>query len=284
VLGGTLLQGPGGKGANQAVAAARAGASVVFVTAVGDDDFGRQALANYRAEGIDVSRVSVRSGAASGVALILVGEAGENMIGVASGANGGLLADQIADLPASLFVSGGVLLLAGMEGPLDAIARAVDRGASAGMRLILNPAPAASSLAEQDWLGRIEIMTPNRGELALLSVLPTSTRDEVVSAAQALRARGVGRVVATLGAEGSVIVDQGCRWIPAHKVEAVDTVGAGDAFTGVLAVGLAEGRSLESAAAMATAAAALAVTRPGAQAALPRRDAIEQRLATSHES
>jgi ribokinase len=282
VLGGSLLNGPGGKGANQAVAAARAGADVVFVAAVGSDAFGRQALENYRNEGIDVAHIRTLPGVASGVALIFVGEAGENMIGVAPGANALLATDDVDRLPDALFGPDGILLVAGLEIPLVTVARAVERGKAAGMRAVLNPAPAHADLAEATWLDGLDVVTPNRVEVGMLTGLKTDTREQVVAAARALRARGPRCVVVTLGADGCLVVGDGSPFsLPARRVEPVDTVGAGDAFSAALAVALGEGRSLAKAAAWASAAAALTVTRPGAQAALPTRDEIELLVAAT---
>lgn len=281
VLGGSFLTGPGGKGANQAVAAARAGGRVTFVSAVGDDRFGRDAVDGYRRDGIDVKDVRVVPGAASGVALILVGEGGENLIGVAPGANAGLGSDDIDRLPAALFQPDGLLLIAGLEVPLSAVAGAVARGSAAGMRVVLNPAPVDDGLIDSGFLDALTVITPNRVELGRLTGRSVETPDHVAEAARLLRDRGPKAVVVTLGADGCLVVDsQGTRAIPSHPVDAVDTVGAGDAFTAALAVGLAEGRSLDDSAAWATAAAALSVTKPGAQASMARRDAIDRLAAT----
>ena len=280
VLGGSLLVGPGGKGANQAVAAARAGAEVVFVTAVGDDSFGDQAVEGYRAEGIGVDHIRTLPAVASGVALIFVGEAGENMIGVAPGANARLAPEDVDHLPDTLFEPARVLLLAGLEIPIETVARAVRRGKQAGMKVVLNPAPAQKSLLAAGCLDAIDVITPNRGELALLTGRAVATPHDLIGAARALREMGPKSVVVTLGAEGCLVLDAAVRNLPSHPVAAVDTVGAGDAFSAALAVALAEGQPIDAAAAWASAAAALTVTKPGAQASLPRRAEIEH-LATS---
>lgn len=277
VLGGSLQNGPGGKGANQAVAAARAGAEVVFVTAVGDDEFGRLALEGYRREGIDVSHARRLPETSSGVALIFVGDDGENMIGVAPGANARLTAEDIDGLPADLFDPGAVLLIAGLEVPAEAVAAAVRRGSGAGMTVVLNPAPAVSLPALKGCLAGVDVITPNRGELGLLTGLETHDGNALQAAATALRRCGPRCVVVTLGSAGCLVVDgDSARRIPPHDVRAVDTVAAGDAFSGTLAVALAEGMALHDAAVWANAAAALAVTRAGAQAALPTRAAIDR--------
>jgi ribokinase len=279
ILGSTFSISPGGKGANQAVAARRAGAEVVFVTAVGDDDLGKQALELYQREGIDVSHVRIVAGTSSGVALIFVGEDGENMIGVASGANLRLSPADVDGLPGSLFRAGDVLL-ASLEIPVATAIRALRRGFEAGMVTILNPAPAPvlSEPAARELVSAALIITPNRVEALALAGWMAEPGAEPDSPACGLRLKELGpaAVVITLGSRGCQVIDQEPRLIPAPQVEAVDTVGAGDAFNGALAVALAEGRALVEAARWANAAAALAVTQPGAQSALPLRDAIDK--------
>ncbi len=276
VLGGAFATTPGGKGANQAVAARRAGADVVFVAAVGDDDLGRQALELYRREGIDVGHVRVVPGEASGVALIYVADDGENMIAVASGANLSLTPDDVAALPDDLFRPGD-LLVAGLEIPHATALAAMRRGRAAGMTVLLNPAPAprADDPMIAELLAAADVVTPNRGEAAALA--GPAGGDDPLALADRIRARGPRIVVVTLGREGCVATTGGEAYqVPSRKVDAVDAVGAGDAFNGALAAVLVEGRPLGEALAWATAAAALAVTRPGAQSALPTREAIDR--------
>ncbi len=179
VLGSGFATTPGGKGANQAVAASRAGGDVVFVTALGDDDLGQKALALYRRERIDVSHVRICDGVSSGVALIFVGDDGENMIGVASGANHRLSPQDIDLLPDSLFRSGDVLL-AGLEVPIATAVRAIERGARAGMRVILNPAPVPETAGAitLGLLSLVDVLTPNRLEALALAGLPASAGSE----------------------------------------------------------------------------------------------------------
>jgi ribokinase len=278
VLGGPFASTPGGKGANQAVAARRAGAEVVFVTAVGDDDLGRRALELYRGEGIDVSHAKVVTGAASGVALIFVAEDGENMIAVASGANLELTPGDVAALPDDLFRAGDVLLT-GLEIPAASALAAMRRGRDAGMTVVLNPAPApkVDDPIVADLLAVADVVTPNRGEARALA--GAEGPDDPLAVADRLRARGPGSVVVTLGREGCLATTGVEVYrVPARRVRAVDAVGAGDAFNGALAVALAEHRPWHDALAWAVAAAALAVTQPGAQAALPVRDAIDRFL------
>jgi ribokinase len=283
VLGSSFTISPGGKGANQAVAARRAGAEVVFVTAIGNDDLGKNALDLYRREGIDVSHVKVVAGMTSGVALIFVDDEGENLIGVASGANHRLSPKDVDDLPESLFRPGDVLL-ASLEVPVETAARALRRGFDAGMLTILNPAPAPELSAPElkDLLSTAKIITPNRVEaLALAGWRPESGAEpDWTACGSRLREMGPAVVLITLGARGCQVIDAMSCLIPAPRVEAVDTVGAGDAFNGALAAARSEGRALLDATAWANAAAALAVTQPGAQSALPVRQAID-RLAAS---
>ena len=278
VLGGPYWSGPGGKGANQAVAARRAGAEVVFLTAVGDDSFGRESLDRYRAEGIDLAYARVYPGVASGVALIFVAEAGENVIGVAPGANALLSPADIDALPDSIFDSSSVLL-ASLEVPLESVARALSRAKRAGMTTVLNPAPVDRRLAaahEPDLLRLVDVLTPNRSELLAMAGLgPSSASDE--DAAVTVRHRcGIKHVVVTRGADGCLLMTEDAAFsFPAYPVEAIDTVGAGDAFNGALAAALAERMPLIEAVTWAGAAGALAVTRQGAQAASPARVDIE---------
>ena len=282
VLGSTFSTTPGGKGANQAVAARRAGANVVFVTAVGQDDLGKRSLDVYESEGIDVSHIRILDGVASGVALIFVDETGENMIGVASGANIKLTPEDVDRLPSSLFRTGDVLL-ASLEIPVETSIRALRRGIEAGMRTILNPAPAPSLSRSRtkELLSVATVITPNRVEaLALAGWTPEAgVEPDWAACGSRLSEMGPAAVVITLGSRGCQVIAGKPRLVPAPQVQAVDTVGAGDAFNGALAVAIAEGRPLEEAARWANAAAALAVTQHGAQAALGFREAIDQ-LAT----
>jgi ribokinase len=279
---------PGGKGANQAVAARRAGADVVFLTAFGDDAFGRQIRDRYFDEGIDLRHALIVDTDPTGVALIFVGDDGENLIGVAMGANARLTTEWVDDLPVDVFEPPGVLLVS-LEVPIDVVHRVIDRAHAAGMTVVLNPAPADPALIDRDILRFVDVLTPNVAEIGELVGRPFQDGWEAAwRASDGLLDRGLGCVVATLGAEGCLIYptssEPGNRGVPkvikAFEVDAVDTVGAGDAFNGSLAVGLAEGLSIVEAATRANAAAAIAVTRPGAQGALPTREAIDRMVAS----
>ena len=285
LLGGPFITGPGGKGANQAVAARRAGADVIFLTAVGDDLLGRQALERYQGEGIDIAHAKIVPGFASGVAFIFVDDTGENMIGVAPGANARLTPDDIDRLPDPVFEDGGVFL-ASLEVPLETVVRALRRARRAGMLTILNPAPSRSGLVEGGTgiVSPVDVLTPNREEAAWLTGLSLEAPGAAREAARRLReVFGSRDVIITRGAKGCLaMTEDKMVVVPAYPVTALDTVGAGDAFNGALAVALAEGRSLIEAAVWASDAAALAVTRTGAQDGLPSRDVIDDLAAAPH--
>jgi ribokinase len=265
VLGLSLLQGHGGKGANQAVMAAKLGAGVTMVGRVGRDAFGEAALANLRDHRIDVRFVGVDPDRPTGVATIAVDDAGQNTIVVAPGANAGVTADDARAVAEAIRSAGWVL--AQFETPIAATRAAFELARSAGARTLLNPAPAMD--LPDDLLALCDLCVPNESELARLTGRPVA---DVEDAAEALRRRGPRAVVVTLGARGALVVDDsGAMTVPAPAVTAVDASGAGDAFIGALAVGLAEERSLREAAGWACAAAALSVTRPGTQASFPTR-------------
>lgn len=262
VLGGDLRQVAGGKGANQAVAAARMGANVTFIGRVGDDDYGRQARASLEAEGIDTAYLSVTPGVASGIALISVqARTGENSIVVAPGANA-LLTPEDITAAGEAFKTAQVVVVS-LEIPLETVLAAVSLAHALQRQVILNPAP-ARSLPDQ-LLSRVDLLVPNEKELQVLGTV------------EQLLAAGVGAVVTTLGAAGARLESKGISLgVAAPRVVAVDTVAAGDCFTGALAVELARGTELPQAVQFAVVAASLKVTRHGAQAGMPmRREVIE---------
>jgi ribokinase len=271
ILGGTFAQHHGGKGANQAVAAARLAAAgqVHFVAKVGDDEFGRQALTQLRAEGVDITDVRVAPGQPSGVALINVAtETGENSISVAAGANEHL---GLADVDAALAeATPGTVVVLQLEIPLPTVLHAARQAAARGLRVVLNPAPAQPLPAG---LGAdLYALTPNETEAQTLTGVQVTDAATATLAADHLHAAGISRVVITLGAQGAYWSDgTGAAMVAAPAVQAIDTTAAGDCFTGALAVAFAEGQALPEAVAFACRAAALAVTRPGAQASLPTR-------------
>jgi ribokinase len=262
----------GGKGANQAVAAARAGGGVVFVTALGTDDFGERALENLVRERIDVSLVRRVPGAPSGVALICVDDEGENSIAVAAGANGELRPEDVE--PIARVLEPDDVMLVQLEIPLSTVEAAARLAVARRARLILNPAPART--LPDSLLSGVSLITPNEREAEHLTGVNLSDRIALTRAAAALHDQGVQGVLVTLGARGVFIsTASGSELVPGFTVDAVDTTAAGDVFNGSLAVGLVERRSMEDAVRFASAAAALSVTRPGAQASAPWRAEIE---------
>jgi ribokinase len=279
VLGGTFRRSHGGKGGNQAVAAARLGAEVMFVGAVGDDPFGDEARDALAGEGIDVSGLARLGGVPTGVALILVDVHGENLISVASGANGEVTPDAIREGLARLQLTAADIVLAVHELPTEAMLAALGAGRSAGARTICNPAPAEGLAAAA--LAAADVVTPNRGELRAL----TGSRRDPVDAARAFLAAGhpQGRdraILVSLGPAGAILVPG--RGDPielaAPPVKAVDATGAGDTLNGALAAALAEGLSLAAAARRAVVAASLSVTRAGAREGMPTRVELEGAL------
>jgi ribokinase len=277
ILGGEFVCAPGGKGANQAVAAARAGAAVTFVARLGQDMFGEKAMAGFVAEQIDVSHVVRDKENPSGVALIFVGGRGENSIAVASGANARLSPADVRKAAHRLAQARVVLLQ--LESPLPTIEAAVKLAAAAGVHVILNPAP-AQSLPDR-LLKQVYLLTPNETEVELLSGVKVTNEASAARAAGILLRRGVQNVIITMGARGAFLAEPNANhFLPGYKVKAVDSTGAGDVFNGALAAALAQHRPLLEAARFASAAAAISVTRPGAQNSAPRRHEIDHFLAT----
>jgi ribokinase len=272
ILGGQFQTAAGGKGANQAVAAARAGGQISFIARVGQDSFGDRAIAALRDDGIDVSHVSRDVRSPSGVALILVGQEGENSIAVASGANARLATSHVRQ--ARQAIEAAEILLLQLETPMPSIEAAVRIAARCGTRVILNPAPARA--LSDELLRRVSILTPNESEAEMLTGIRQSGIAAAEKAALKLRRRGVQTVIVTLGALGAFVAsDAGTAFVRGFKVKAVDTTAAGDTFNGALAVALTEGQPLEKAVQFANAAAAISVTRVGAQASAPTRKAID---------
>ena len=277
ILGGDFTSTAGGKGANQAVAAARAGGAVTFIARVGQDIFGAQAIAGYIGDGINVDHVIRDRTNPSGVALIFVGKSGDNSIAVASGANGSLSPGDIGKAKKAFSAASVVLLQ--LETPLETVTAAVKLAAASGARVILNPAPAQPLSTRL--LKDVFLLTPNESEAELLTGIRVDNEVGAAQAAEKLLARGVQNVIVTLGARGAFVAGPSVRQlIPGYKVKAVDATGAGDVFNGSLAVALAEGKTLLEAAHFATAAAAISVTRFGAQTSAPARTEIDAALAT----
>lgn len=279
VLGGEFYRAAGGKGANQAVAAARAGdAPVTFLAAVGDDELGSAARANLARERLDCSWLKVVAGRPSGVALIMVDQAGQNCISVASGANSDLSPGDVARAAPSVLAGDGVLL-ACLESPLKTVFFALQEAKRRGWRTVLNPAPAHGAIADRKWLSLVDILTPNESETKELTGILVKDEPSAIAAARALQARGCPIVIVTRGEHGCVVVAEDVQVVSAHAVAPVDATAAGDAFNGALAESLAAGHALLDAVRWASAVAALSVTRAGAQPSLPTRDEVVSFLA-----
>lgn len=292
VGGGVFYRAFGGKGANQAVAAARLGTPVKFVGAIGNDEFGSQSLSSLNREGIDISLVR-RTAAATGIALILVDASGRNLISVASGANLELTASDVDQLPADLFRAGDIFLTC-FESPLDAVQAGLRRARAAGMVTVLNPAPALGCL-DSALASLVDWIIPNQQEASVLSGIPApapfqeppnalgeasptdlqDARQAALQAAERLRQLGCRAAIVTMGEAGGVVSGlAGFEQFDAIKVTAVDTTAAGDAFCGAFAAGLSRSFSAEASIRLAAKVAALAVTRFGAQPSLPTAEEV----------
>ena len=272
VLGKKFVMNPGGKGANQAVAAARLGGNVSFLGKLGEDLFGQQAIANLQREGISTDYLLVDPKYSSGVALITVDKQGENTIVVASGANMALTEAEI--LQSQEAIAQAKLILLQLEIPLDTVELAVKIASESGKTIILNPAPAFP--LTDSLLSRVTILTPNQTEAKILTGIEVDSPSTARLAAQQLYKRGVANVIITLGKEGAYLFnEQVAQLIPSYTVEAVDTTAAGDTFNGALAVAISEGQEMVEAVKFANLTAAVSVTRLGAQSSLPRRQEVE---------
>ena len=271
ILGGPFTTGPGGKGANQAVAAARLGAEVSMLVKLGLDVFGDLAAQNLVREGIQPEYILRSAESHTGVAFIIVDQHGENMIVVASGTNNFLTPEDVER--ARQAVCEAQVLLVQLEIPLDTVEAAVRMAHEAGVKVVLNPAP-GQTLSPQ-LLALVDVLTPNETEAQIISGLLVESMPQAEAAARRLLQGGVGAVVITLGGKGALVVTpEVSTHVPGIPVQVVDTTGAGDAFSGALAVALAEGKDLVQAAAFANAAAALQVTRPGTAPAMPTREEV----------
>ncbi len=271
ILGGTFQTAAGGKGANQAVAAARAGGEVTFIARVGDDIFGEQAIKGFIQDGINIDYVIKDKEAPSGVAEIFVADDGENSIAVASGANANLSPDDV-NRAKDAIINADILVMQ-LESPLDTIAFAAKLAKENGVEVILNPAPAQP--LSDDLLATVSILTPNESEAELLTGMPVTDAQSAATAAQKLRAKGIDTVIITMGAAGVYISSELFSGMqPGFKVQAVDTTAAGDVFNGALAASLAARTPLQDAVKFAQAAAALSVTKLGAQPSAPKRGDI----------
>ena len=269
ILGGKFLMNPGGKGANQAVAVAKLGGNTSFITKVGSDVFGKQSIQLFNSENIDTSGILSDSTTPSGVALITVDDIGENAIVVASGANANLTP---ADIEKSLQkIKDPALFLLQLEIPEAAVRYAIEYASSKGIKVVLNPAPVNGFVPSL--LPLVDVLTPNKYEVEMLTGVKVVDNVSARQAAEKLQDRGVKTIVITLGSQGAVLLHKGeFNVIPAIKCEAVDTTAAGDVFNGALCVAITEDREMLPAVEFACRAAAISVTKMGAQSSIPYRN------------
>ncbi|TDO00079.1 ribokinase [Sunxiuqinia elliptica] len=274
ILGGRFFMNPGGKGANQAVAARRLGGIVSFVGKIGNDIFGKQAMQLLEDEGIRIDFVATDSDHPSGVAMITVDAEGENSIVVAPGSNGTLSPKDVDQATTEL--NDADLVLLQLETPLDTVAYIAEKANSLGKKVVLNPAPAPASPLPDALYKNLFIITPNETEAELLTGIRATDESSAQLAAEALRAKGVDIVIITMGASGAFLLSPThSEMIPAPVVKAVDTTAAGDTFNGALVVAISEGLELPEAVRFASQAASLSVTKIGAQSSIPYRKEVE---------
>lgn len=276
MIGQSFQLGLGGKGANQAVATARMGADVSLAGKVGSDVFGDQLLEALARQGLDVTQVRRDARVSTGAAFIMLEPTGQNRIVVVPGANLTFTREELDDLGDALAASD--LLLLQLEMDLGVIERAVELAVDVGIPVILNPGPTPRKALAPHMLRQLMCITPNEIEAEALTGETIRTPEDAERAARRLRDMGIPRVVITMGAQGALALENKPTYVPACPVNAVDTVAAGDTFTGALAVQLCRGESLDDAVRFANAAAAITVTRRGAMASIPQRDEVERAL------
>ena len=272
LIGGDFFMNAGGKGANQAVAAVRAGGSVTFIAKVGNDIFGEEAIQLFRKEGIDTSYILSDPHRASGVALITVDKNGENTIVVASGANANLTSQEL-DSIRSIIEQSSIILMQ-LEIPIDAVTHVTKLAKSKNSMVVLNPAPAC--VLPQDLFTHVSIITPNETEAEILTGIKVNDIEGAKLAAEILAKKGIGTVIITLGAKGALVLEKSVfTHVPTIPVNAIDTTAAGDVFNGALVAALSESKSVVDAVTFACAAATISVTRLGAQTSAPYRNEID---------
>ena len=273
VIGGNFFMNAGGKGANQAVAAARLGGNVCFVAKIGNDHFGSRSIEQYKAEGIDIEHVTVDNGHPSGVALIMVDSNGENCIAVASGANARLMPADIDRAKGT--IEHGDIVLMQLETPIGTVEHAARLAHAKGKRVVLNPAPAMA--LSDALLGKLYMLIANETETELITGVKITDMESVCRAADIICDKGVKNVVITLGSKGAFVKENGAyHKVPAVKVKAVDATAAGDTFCGAICVALAEHKGVLEAVEFANKCASVTVTRMGAQSSLPYRREIDK--------
>ncbi|MCU6667487.1 ribokinase [Enterobacteriaceae bacterium H4N4] len=265
----------GGKGANQAVAAGRSGADIAFIACTGDDDTGERVRKQLESDNIDIAPVSVVQGESTGVALIFVNAEGENVIGIHAGANAALTVERVE--AQRDIIAGAEALLMQLESPVESVLAAATIAHENHTTVVLNPAPAR--VLSDELLALVDIITPNETEAEKLTGIRVENDDDAARAAKALHEKGINTVIITLGSRGvwASVNGDGCR-VPGFKVQAIDTIAAGDTFNGALVTALLEGEQLDKAIRFAHAAAAIAVTRTGAQPSVPWRNEIDEFL------
>ncbi|HHZ9144810.1 ribokinase [Proteus mirabilis] len=266
----------GGKGANQAVACGRSGADITFIACVGDDAIGREIIAQLKTDNIDTDAIRIIPKTPTGVAMILVNEQGENVISIVAGANSALTPSHLHQY--RHIIEQADALLMQLESPLDTVFEAAKQAKAHQTKVILNPAPAQP--LSDEFLSFIDIITPNETEAEILTGISVHDEVGVAKAANILHSKGIKHVLITLGSRGVWFSEQGTGMIiPGFRVEAVDTIAAGDTFNGAFVTAILEGKSAHDAIRFAHAAAAIAVTRHGAQSSVPWRDEIKSFLA-----
>lgn len=269
--GARLHQANGGKGANQAVAAARLGADVLFLTCLGNDANGEMLASQFASDGIDTSKIKF-SATPTGTALIFVDDNAENCIAVAPGSNNDLLPEDVDAIKDKMADS--AYLLVQLEIPMPTVEHSILLADSLGVKVIVNPAP--MNALREDIFSHIWLLTPNETEAEALTGVVIGSEEDARTAAAHLMEKGVENVIITLGSKGSLVcTPEASTFVPARKVQALDTTGAGDAYNGALVAALSEGRSLVEAAKIATIASSIAVTRMGAQTSAPYRKEID---------
>ncbi|HFI5335679.1 TPA: ribokinase [Serratia liquefaciens] len=262
----------GGKGANQAVAAGRSGSDIAFIACVGADDIGERVRQQLASDRIDTQPIEAIADSTTGVALIFVNAEGENVIGIDAGANAAVTPDYLARYQQKVIDADALLMQ--LESPLETVIAAASLAKQHQTQVILNPAPARE--LPDDLLATIDMITPNETEAQRLTGIAVNDDNDAARAAQALHDKGIATVIITLGSRGVWLSENGNgKLVPGFKVKAVDTIAAGDTFNGALVTALLEGKTMADAVRFAHAAAAIAVTRPGAQPSVPWREEID---------